>query len=262
MTNHDFSKNCLKYPDDYKNIELHMNKAVTFLEDECGLNFPDYEFHYIITENYLNDLEKYLLRFNEKNYKNSNGTYQHPSELKESNNKPFIFFNWKKLSNTPDNFIISVYIHELVHFLDHHLCPKIEEKYGAIWVPDGKSSETDKLITNMFNLWSEKRAKYYQEKYICSSPNKKNMIKHIQNTAKKITNGDDSEIFYNYAHLLGQILCWEQLYKTSPPIAVEIKKQKDICKDFLKKCGYMTFFSEDDLFDTLNGILVQKNPQK
>lgn len=183
-----------------------INKAVHFL-NSCFEEELCYDFLCIISDDYTNDVNKYHITSNDNN--TSNGTFIPTFFQKNPIEKDIIIINWKKRREFSETTLVSIFVHEFVHYLDYRMCPELENKFKIKFSKDIKRNSLDDVIGGYFQNRSEMIAKYFQEKYEYIDNNSKEyIIKQINDNYTKIKSEYDIK---DIAYLTGQFLCWKEL---------------------------------------------------
>lgn len=119
-------------------------------------------------------------------------------------------FSFSCNENEKKNFMVSVVVHELVHWFDYL---RKNEFYLKYEIPFRKKlSGRDQKLECYFYYRSEMRAKYYQEKYYLGTVGKtgESIEKEIGEIPERIKVQTIEEQWYNVSHAWGQVLCWKK----------------------------------------------------
>ena len=188
--------------------QKYILSAVDFLCSNANVDKLCFDLLCLVSKNFLRDINSY--HGETQNDNNGNAIFIPTFFQKNTDRKDIIIINWKKIEEKQydEDFIISIFIHEFSHFIDYRLCPILEKRYSIHFSLDIKFDSCDDIIFGLFQMQSEMRAKYFQEKYECMVNNsKENIIRHINEYAAQLNSMDDT---YNIAHLTGQFLCWKE----------------------------------------------------
>lgn len=120
-----------------------------------------------------------------------------------------ILFNNVKLKEKTRSFFISVIIHEMIHYFDYQNTKSLAEKFKLKLYKDPQESRENR-VCGFFQMWSEMRAKYYQEKsYVLNNGLSGSLLfdNHVNKNYTKLKGEGD---WYNMAHQWGQLLCWNE----------------------------------------------------
>ena len=157
-----------------------------------------------------------------------------------------IVINNQKIIHTDDQFITSVLIHEMVHYLDYLECSNFTNKYKVEFNTHHPLNTIGNVLIGFFQTRSEMRAKYFQEKYMCIH---ENIAKRIDSDMTKINNNN---IFYELAHLRGQIHCWKEYLSQTDQYDLIRKvqtKENEINERYKNIKNLEELFEIDDLYN-------------
>ncbi|MGG0937191.1 hypothetical protein ABHN11_13890 [Brevibacillus centrosporus] len=196
-----------------KRMVLH---AINFITEKLEMDIGGINLSILFSEDYAGDTA--AVHFQPGQNGNENGIFIpefYQKEQVRERNIPIIIINWGKLSKlkTPmkDTFLVSVIVHELVHYYDYCVTyPScIVERYGKV-LENGARGSLEGYIGGYFLYRSELRAKFYQETYILTS---ERVACTLANLSKKATKIEAS--YYSLAHARGELLCWKSLLESS-----------------------------------------------
>ncbi|MCR8636794.1 hypothetical protein [Paenibacillus radicis (ex Xue et al. 2023)] len=222
----------------YKQIIIN---AITFFSKETGLTIDDMKIHIVISRDYINDIKKRHYQPDEINDINSNAMFipkDYQNEEFRKIDKAIIIVNLMKLEAYQASLcsIESIIIHELIHYYDYYFIypNNVIDRYGKIICSQPGSIEY--VIFGYFQLRSEFRAKYFQEKYIVSGMEE---IKedYMSKFLVRIEFSNNSNLFYTLSHARGQLLCWETITDENQAAKDYIEQRKNEIEDIEKdKC--------------------------
>ena len=235
------SSTCTEY------IRKIIIKAMQFLSYCIKIDKSYFDLHCIISQQYENDVKKYHGKSEKED--NSNAIYIPPFYQKSPGNKSILIINWSKIKNAFPSFIISVFVHEFVHYLDFLLCHEIEEKYGKIFALNFEPNTFEDRIGGFFYMRTEMRAKYFQEKYECSIDSS---TEHLRRRIKECATKPTSEFdFYNIAQLTGQVRCWKEFSQNNKSLLSYIAPLEKLLNKLFSKnppSECVSIFERDSFF--------------
>lgn len=242
-------------------IESIITDATAFLcQNIDSVDKLCFNFHCIISNDYWKDVQKYHGKPGDPDY--SNGIYIPPFYQKEPKDKSIIIFNWPKICRYTKSFITSVFIHEFTHFLDYRLCTKLENRYGRLFLLDVELNTFPDRIGGLHCMRSEMRAKYFQEKYMCSlASTPRDIIARINNYAESISAPDD---YYHIVRLSGQVKCWNEYAQSDINLRPAISHVTSNLKGIFSEnplSNYFEVFSEECFFDKCEKFYNEFYPQ-
>lgn len=250
----------IEHPKGYKRkyFEQMINEAISFLNQYERFDIQNLKIKFIVTIEYQQEVNKYHLK---PENSTSNAMYIPTFYQRGASDSSVIIVNWHKIRNAPESFKKSVFVHEITHYFDYLLCSTIEDKYGKIFMINVVRNSFADVIGAYFQMRSEMRAKYYQEKYECSVLNNKPelVIDRCRNNATKIPPGDDN--FYEIAHLTGQYLCWKKILNNDVNLLNVENTLKGLwhsnpCSD------YRQMFKVDEMWLKLDAVSNKFNQSK
>ena len=230
-----------------------INKAVHFL-NSCFEEELYYDFLCIISDDYTNDVNKYHYKLDDDD---SNGIFIPTFYQKNTNEKNIVIINWSKITKKPNDekFIISVFVHEFIHFLDYRMCPELENKFKIKFSKDIKRNSLDDVIGGYFEHRSEMIAKYFQEKYEYVDNNSKEyIIKQININRTIIKSADETK---NIAYLTGQFLCWKELAEDDDDILSAlhvVEEQLNLIWELRPDYRIDNIFTKESFIDKCNEL--------
>lgn len=227
-----------------------INQAIEFLNNERIILEDNWDLGILFSTNYIDDVNSIHFK---SNCKDSNGIMI-PTLYQKKKEKPQIVINWGKMRSkgVSDEVVISVLIHELVHYMDYFYLEEFGDKYDIDFQNLIKDSIQDNL-GGYFTFRSEMRAKYYQEKY--SIKNDILCPKYISKTYKVINGEDD---FYNISRAYGQLKCWKEACNGNKEILHIIReKEQELLNVNPEGNSLIKIFNIEDFYNFADAIYNQ-----